>query len=84
MQGRCDLCQELCDPETQELNALDCTYAPQCPPECAVYHQDCLARYLKTIRLEKYAPTPNLHGILAWFVWACCACVRRFVVCSLP
>lgn len=53
MEGRCDLCGEACDPETQELNALDCTYAPKCPPECAVYHQDCLEKYLKNIRLEK-------------------------------
>ena len=53
VEGRCDLCGESCDPETQELNALDCTYAPKCAPECAVYHQDCLEKYLKNIRLEK-------------------------------
>ena len=81
MQGRCDLCSELCDPETQELNALDCTYAPQCPPECAVYHQDCLARYLKTIRLEKCALITHRPRILHRLVWACdevlCALFHR-------
>ena len=58
VQGCCDLCGEPCDPETQELNALDCTYAPKCPPDCAIYHQDCLERYLKTIRLEKCVLIP--------------------------
>jgi hypothetical protein len=82
VQGRCDLCSELCDPETQELNALDCTYAPQCPPECAVYHQDCLARYLKTIRLEKCALTPYRPRILHRLVWACCARCCAFICIS--
>lgn len=48
----CDLCGRVCDPAAEELNALDCTYA-NCPKECAVYHQDCVERYLKSIRLEK-------------------------------
>ena len=29
--GTCDLCGEQCDSETQELNALTCTFAPNCP-----------------------------------------------------
>ncbi len=29
--GTCDLCGENCDSETQELNALTCTFAPNCP-----------------------------------------------------
>jgi hypothetical protein len=29
--GTCDLCGECCDSETQELNALTCTFAPNCP-----------------------------------------------------
>ena len=48
----CDLCGEACDSGTQELNALDCTF-DTCPIESAVYHQDCLEKYLKSIRLEK-------------------------------
>ncbi len=48
----CDLCGAPCDPQAQELNALDCTFS-NCPPEASVYHQDCLEKYLKGIRLEK-------------------------------
>lgn len=48
----CDLCGGACDPQAQELNALDCTFS-NCPPEASVYHQDCLEKYLKGIRLEK-------------------------------
>lgn len=48
--GQCDLCGQPCDPNDHELNALDCTY-PSCPP--LVYHQNCLEKYLKSIRLEK-------------------------------
>ena len=55
----CDLCGGACDPQAQELNALDCTFS-NCSPESAVYHQDCLEKYLKGIRLEKYA----LHSII--------------------
>lgn len=50
----CDLCGGPCDPQAHELNALDCTFS-NCSPESAVYHQDCLEKYLKGIRLEKYA-----------------------------
>eukprot|EP00884_Botryococcus_braunii_P007397 jgi/Botrbrau1/16659/Bobra.0068s0075.1 len=39
-----------------KLNALDCTF-PNCPKECSVYHQDCLEKYLKSIRLEKNRKT---------------------------
>ena len=49
----CDLCGHACDPEAQELNALDCTFG-NCPKTSAVYHQDCLEKYLKSVRLEKY------------------------------
>ena len=55
----CDLCGGPCDPQAQELNALDCTFS-NCSPESAVYHQDCLEKYLKGIRLEKCACT-SLH-----------------------
>ena len=48
----CDLCGRACDPEAEELNALDCSFG-NCPTESAVYHQDCLEKYLKSIRLEK-------------------------------
>ena len=48
----CDLCGAPTDPEAQELNALDCTY-PNCPADSSVYHQDCLEKYLKSIKLEK-------------------------------
>lgn len=69
VEGRCDLCGEACDPETQELNALDCTYAPKCPPECAVYHQDCLEKYLKNIRLEKCGLPHSCLSIPACSLW---------------
>eukprot|EP00803_Ostreobium_quekettii_P002460 evm.model.scf_3806.2 EVM.evm.TU.scf_3806.2 scf_3806:6656-10396(-) len=52
--GRCDLCGLPCDPNADELNALDCTY-PSCPS--LVYHQDCVERYLRSIRLEKNRKT---------------------------
>lgn len=55
--GTCDLCGECCDSETQELNALTCTFAPNCPEEASCYHQDCLERYLKNIRCEKNRKT---------------------------
>lgn len=48
--GKCDLCGRGVDALSEELNALDCTYQ-DCPP--LVYHQDCLEKYLKSIRLEK-------------------------------
>ena len=48
--GVCDLRGVACNPNKEELNALDCTYK-DCPP--LVYHQDCLEKYLKSIRLEK-------------------------------
>lgn len=54
--GVCDLCGCNCDAMTEELNALDCTYA-NCPPEASVYHQTCLEKYLKSIRLEKNRKT---------------------------
>lgn len=57
LQGyKCDFCGQGCDPEAEELNALDCTFA-QCPQEAAVYHQDCLEKYLKSVRLEKSRKT---------------------------
>ena len=48
----CDWCQEVCDSTAQELNALSCTFA-DCEPSASVYHQDCLERYLKGLKLEK-------------------------------
>ena len=48
----CDLCGHDCDPEKEELNALDCTFA-NCDPTCAVYHQECLEKYLRKVNLEK-------------------------------
>lgn len=48
----CDWCQEPCDSTAQELNALSCTFA-DCSPDAAVYHQDCIERFLKGIKLEK-------------------------------
>jgi hypothetical protein len=48
----CDLCGLGCDPEKEELNALDCTFG-NCDPECAVYHQECLEKYLRSVKLEK-------------------------------
>lgn len=49
---RCDLCSRECDPEAEEINALDCSYS-NCPADAAVYHQDCLEKYLKSVKLEK-------------------------------
>jgi hypothetical protein len=54
---KCDFCGDLCDPDTCQLNALTCTF-PHCPKECSVYHQDCLEKYLKSIRLEKCVRFP--------------------------
>lgn len=51
VRGICELCGFCCNPDTEELNALDCTYK-SCPSQ--VYHQDCLNRYLKSLRIEKY------------------------------
>ena len=48
----CDWCGETCDPDVAELNALTCTFA-ECPPEASVYHQDCVEKYLKSIKLDK-------------------------------
>lgn len=44
----CDLCGEACE-ATQELNGLDCTF---CGDEYC-YHQECLEKYLKSIRCER-------------------------------
>lgn len=49
---RCDLCNRVCDPDFEEINALDCSYS-DCPAEAAVYHQDCLEKYLKSVKLDK-------------------------------
>jgi hypothetical protein len=49
---KCDLCGGDCDPKAQELNALDCTFA-SCPKSDSLYHQECLEKYLKSIKLEK-------------------------------
>jgi hypothetical protein len=48
--GDCDLCGDALDVATEQLNALTCTYTG-----CSglVYHQDCLERYLKGIKLER-------------------------------
>jgi|AntAceMinimDraft_1070359.scaffolds.fasta_scaffold47093_1 ubiquitin C-terminal hydrolase len=48
----CDWCAEVCDSTSQELNALSCTFA-DCSHVPSVYHQDCIERYLKGIKLEK-------------------------------
>ena len=48
--GECDLCGKVCDTATQELNLLACSFSA-C--EGGVYHQDCLEKYLKGIRLER-------------------------------
>ena len=47
-----DLCGWDCDPKAHELNALDCTFA-SCPKTDCLYHQECLEKYLKSIKLEK-------------------------------
>ena len=49
---KCDLCGRDCDPKAHELNALDCTFA-SCPKSDSLYHQECLEKYLKSIKLEK-------------------------------
>ena len=50
--GICDLCGDNCDPGSEELNVLACTFK-----DCvsSVYHQDCIEKYLKGIKLERYA-----------------------------
>ena len=55
--SQCDWCGETCDPDVAELNALTCTFA-ECPPEASVYHQDCLEKYLKSIKLDKCVEPP--------------------------
>ena len=55
--SQCDWCRETCDPDVAELNALTCTFA-ECPPEASVYHQDCLEKYLKSIKLDKCVEPP--------------------------
>ena len=45
----CDYCGEALE-STQELNLLCCTY---CGDDDNCYHQDCLERYLKSIRCER-------------------------------
>ncbi|DBA68051.1 TPA: hypothetical protein ACH3X2_014073 [Trebouxia sp. C0005] len=52
----CDLCGEECEGDKEELNALGCTY-PGCEAEASVYHQDCIEKYLKSIRCEKNRKT---------------------------
>ena len=53
----CDWCGETCDPDVAELNALTCTFA-ECPPEASVYHQDCVEKYLKSVKLDKCVGPP--------------------------
>lgn len=48
----CDWCQTICDPAVQELNALTCSFA-ECPETSMSYHQTCLEKYLKSIKLDK-------------------------------
>ena len=48
----CDWCQTICDPAVQELNALTCSFA-ECPETSMTYHQTCLEKYLKSIKLDK-------------------------------
>tara|TARA_Y100000746_G_scaffold142221_1_gene121666 strand:- start:47 stop:235 length:189 start_codon:yes stop_codon:yes gene_type:complete len=48
----CDWCQGLCDPAVQELNALTCSFT-ECPETSMSYHQTCLEKYLKSIKLDK-------------------------------
>eukprot|EP00887_Chlorella_sp_A99_P007317 scaffold2.g7317.t1 len=50
--GSCDLCGLEADSEVSEVVALDCSFQA-CPPEAAMYHQACLEKYLKSIRLER-------------------------------
>ncbi|DBA75229.1 hypothetical protein WJX77_007634 [Trebouxia sp. C0004] len=52
----CDLCGKECEGDKEELNALGCTY-PGCEAEASVYHQDCIEKYLKSIRCEKNRKT---------------------------
>ncbi len=53
--AECDLCGEICDTSTQELNQLDCTFkaCSDLGADKCLYHQDCLEKYLKSQRLEK-------------------------------
>lgn len=50
--GLCDLCGTEADSEVSDVVALDCSFRA-CPPESAMYHQACLEKYLKSIRLER-------------------------------
>lgn len=52
--GLCELCGEECNSALEELNALTCTFA-QC--NARVYHQDCLEKFLKSIKCEKNRKT---------------------------
>jgi hypothetical protein len=52
LKSTCDLCGEEADSEVTEVVALDCSYA-QCPAECELFHQSCVEKYLKTLKLER-------------------------------
>jgi hypothetical protein len=52
LEGRCDLCGEEAASEVSEVVALDCSFAT-CPQECALYHQACLEKYLKSMKCER-------------------------------
>lgn len=58
----CDLCGEECDQATSILNALDCSF-PKC--SSALYHQECLEKYLRSIKCEKYGGrnAPHAHAM---------------------
>lgn len=48
-QGNCDFCGQPCD-DLDELNELTCSFSG-----CSVhspYHQDCVEKYLRSIKLE--------------------------------
>lgn len=55
----CDLCGEGCDQATSILNALDCSF-PKC--SSALYHQECLEKYLRSIKCEKYVARNALES----------------------
>ncbi|KAK3267111.1 hypothetical protein CYMTET_24315 [Cymbomonas tetramitiformis] len=77
---KCDWCGGECDGSVQELNALHCTFE-DCPAEAAVYHQECLERYLKGLRLEKSRKTgfkcPRGCGKASKYEKPCCGKIDK-------
>lgn len=70
--GTCDLCGDVCDANTQELNVLSCTFA-KCEDLC--YHQDCLEKvsaklndknHILTAERPNHTSYATMHAVLQY------------------